>query len=152
MNFCTFWRLIFTKLTKFTAPKMVKLTVFALLEFTKLISHKIWMIEKSWNFHTVMYLCVSACHWCMLRITIITLHDCLIAINWITYWRGHFTATSHTWPTTLQPSRLACSPKRIILYIWMKPWSIDLNFASIFITLNTKNSFQQNFETAIWHF
>ena len=45
-NFCTFWRLIFTKLTKCRAPKMA---VFALLESQKLISHKIWVIEKPWN-------------------------------------------------------------------------------------------------------
>ena len=27
---------------------------FALLESPKLISRKIWVIEKSWNFHTVL--------------------------------------------------------------------------------------------------
>ena len=53
MHFCTFWRLKFTKWTKFTAPKMAKTASFALLESTKLISRKIWVIGKSWNFHTV---------------------------------------------------------------------------------------------------
>ena len=47
MNFCTFWRLIFTKLTKLLAPIMAKLAVFALLESQKLISRKIWVIEKA---------------------------------------------------------------------------------------------------------
>ena len=41
MNFCTFWRLKFTKWTKFTAPKMAKTTAFALLESSKLISRKL---------------------------------------------------------------------------------------------------------------
>ena len=54
-NFCTFWRLIFTQSTKFAAPKMAKMAVFTLLESEKLISHKIWVIEKSWNFHTVSF-------------------------------------------------------------------------------------------------
>ena len=51
MNFCTFWRLKFTKWTKCTAPKMAKMADFALLESSKLISCKFWMIQKSWNFH-----------------------------------------------------------------------------------------------------
>ena len=33
---------------------MAKMAVFELLESTKLISRKIWVIEKSWNFHTVV--------------------------------------------------------------------------------------------------
>ena len=53
MNFCTFWRLKFTKWTKFTALKMAKTAVFALLESPNLISRKFRVIEKSWNFHTV---------------------------------------------------------------------------------------------------
>ena len=32
---------------------MIKPADFALLESQKLISRKIWVIEKSWNFHTV---------------------------------------------------------------------------------------------------
>ena len=35
------------------APKMAKTSVLELLDSPKLISRKIWMIEKSWNFHTV---------------------------------------------------------------------------------------------------
>ena len=50
MNFCTFRRLIFTKLTKFSAPKMA---VLELIHSAKLISRKIWITAKSWNFHTV---------------------------------------------------------------------------------------------------
>ena len=53
-EFFPFWRLQFTKWTKFLAPKMAKMAVFALLESTKLISHKISVIQKSWNFHTVL--------------------------------------------------------------------------------------------------
>ena len=47
INFCTFWRL---KLAKFRAQKVA---VLGLLNFPKLISRKIWLTEKSWNFHTV---------------------------------------------------------------------------------------------------
>ena len=47
MKFCTFWRLKFIKLTKFWAPKWQKVTVLALLDSQKLISRKIWVIEKS---------------------------------------------------------------------------------------------------------
>ena len=43
-NFCTFWRLEFTKLTKFRVHKMAHLE---LLESQKLISRKLWVIEKS---------------------------------------------------------------------------------------------------------
>ena len=32
---------------------MWKMADFALQQSSKLISHKIWMIQKSWNFHTV---------------------------------------------------------------------------------------------------
>ena len=34
---------------------MAKMAVFALLESSKWISRKIWVIQKSWNFHTVYY-------------------------------------------------------------------------------------------------
>ena len=54
MNFCTFERLIFTKWTKFTAPKMAKTAVFALWESPKLISRKISVIQKYGDFHTVL--------------------------------------------------------------------------------------------------
>ena len=53
MKFCTFWRQEFTKLTIFKAPKMAQMTDLELLNSPKLISHKIWETEKSWNFHTV---------------------------------------------------------------------------------------------------
>ena len=53
VNFCTILRLKITKWTKFTAPKIAKTAVFALLNSTKLILHKIWVIEKFWTFHTV---------------------------------------------------------------------------------------------------
>ena len=38
---------------KIRAPKCVETADFALLESQKLISHKIWVIGKSWNFHIV---------------------------------------------------------------------------------------------------
>ena len=41
MNICTFWRLQFTKLTKFRAPKIAKKLVLELLDSPKLISRKI---------------------------------------------------------------------------------------------------------------
>ena len=53
MNFCTFWRLKCTKWTKFAAPKVAKMAVFALLKSTNSISRKISEIQKSWSFHTV---------------------------------------------------------------------------------------------------
>ena len=56
MNSCTFLGLKFTKETKFTAPKMTKLAVFALQDSSKLNSREIWLIQKSYNFHTVKYL------------------------------------------------------------------------------------------------
>ena len=62
MNFCTFRRLKFTRWTKYTAPKMAKTAVFALLEFTKLISRKISVIQKSWNFHAVDIV-ITCHHW-----------------------------------------------------------------------------------------
>ena len=43
----------FTKLAKFSAKKMVKTAVLQLLHSPKLISRKIWMTEKSWNFQNV---------------------------------------------------------------------------------------------------
>ena len=55
MNFCTFWKVKLTKLTKIRSPKFAKKAVFALQESSKLISRKIWVIEKSWNFHTVIH-------------------------------------------------------------------------------------------------
>jgi len=53
MNFCIFWRLEFTKSTKIRAPEIAKTAVLLLLDSPKLISRKIWMTEKTWNFHTV---------------------------------------------------------------------------------------------------
>ena len=41
---------------KFSATNCVKMTNFTLLEFPKLVSRKIRVIEKLWNFHTVLTL------------------------------------------------------------------------------------------------
>ena len=51
-----FWRLKYIKSTKFRTPKMAKWPVFELLNYPKLILHKIWMTEKSWNFHTMPFI------------------------------------------------------------------------------------------------
>ena len=53
MNFCIFWRLNFTKSIIFRAPKFVKIVVLELLDSPKLISRKIWVTDKSWNFSTL---------------------------------------------------------------------------------------------------
>ena len=57
INFCTFWRLQFNKLTNFRAPKMAKTAVLELLGSLQLISRKIWMTEKFCKFHTVLCMC-----------------------------------------------------------------------------------------------
>ena len=51
-EFCIFWRLQSTKLTKFRAPNMAKMAL-ELLNSPKLISRKIWVTEKFCNFHTI---------------------------------------------------------------------------------------------------
>ena len=50
-EFLHFLRDEFTKWKKFKAPKIAKMAVFALLKSTKLISRKIWVIQKSWKFY-----------------------------------------------------------------------------------------------------
>ena len=45
------------------SSKCVKMAVFRPPKFLKLISRKIWMIEKSWNFYTVL--------WCFVRFHVI---------------------------------------------------------------------------------
>ena len=55
MKFCSFWRLKFTKVTNFRAPKMAKAAFLDLQNSPKLISRKIWMTEKSWNFQDYSY-------------------------------------------------------------------------------------------------
>ena len=54
--FSAFWKYKNSQKLKFRASKCVKKADFALLQCPKLISRKIWMIEKSWNFHTVAYI------------------------------------------------------------------------------------------------
>ena len=53
MNFWALWMLKFTKLKNSELLKTAKTVVLELLYSQKLISHKIWMIEKSWNFDTM---------------------------------------------------------------------------------------------------
>ena len=53
MKFCIFWRLK-TKLTKSRTLKKAKISVWEFQDSPKLISHKVWVIWKSWNFHTVL--------------------------------------------------------------------------------------------------
>ena len=57
VNFCTFWSLELTKLTKLRVPKMAKNSIFRTPWYQKLISRKIWVTEKRRNFHTVQILC-----------------------------------------------------------------------------------------------
>ena len=57
MKFCSFWRLKFTKVTNFRAPKMAKAAFLDLQNSPKVISRKIWMTEKTWNFPTVLPQC-----------------------------------------------------------------------------------------------
>ena len=54
-NFYTFWKPIFTKLTKLRASKLAKTAVLEFQAFSSLISREIWMTEKSWNYHTVEF-------------------------------------------------------------------------------------------------
>ena len=46
-------RLKVAKTSKFRAAQMVKMAVFVGSKWPKLILHKIWMVELSWNFHIV---------------------------------------------------------------------------------------------------
>ena len=52
MLICTFWWPEIFLNIKFRASENAKMAVFHLPESLKLISRKIWMIQKSWNFHT----------------------------------------------------------------------------------------------------
>ena len=49
----TFWRLKFTKSTKFRASKMAKKEIVELQDSEKLISRKIWLLKQSYSFHTI---------------------------------------------------------------------------------------------------
>ena len=62
MKLCTFWRLKFTNFTKSRPSKKAKTTVLELLDSPKLISRKIWVIGKSWNFQTVNLIFLSYRH------------------------------------------------------------------------------------------
>ena len=56
VNFCIFWRLKCSKMIIIRTPKVTKMSDLQLLGRgpSKLVSRKIWMTEKSWNFHTVI--------------------------------------------------------------------------------------------------
>ena len=54
-------RLKFIKYPKLRALQMAKNAFLELPDSPKLISRKIWMLEKSWNFHTVMHLRSTRC-------------------------------------------------------------------------------------------
>ena len=54
MNFCTLWKLKMTKSQDSESPKLQKLVFSKLLGSQKLISHRIWVTEKCWNFNTVL--------------------------------------------------------------------------------------------------
>ena len=55
MNVCKFWRVTFIWYAKFRAPRMAKTAILELPDSPKLISRKIWVTEKNWNFHTVLW-------------------------------------------------------------------------------------------------
>ena len=86
MKFDTFWRLKFTKSTKFRAPKLAKTTVLQILDSQKLISRKIWVIGKSWNFHTVKSLCSKL----VLAIIAVGFYVSVLAGASIQTWRQSF--------------------------------------------------------------
>ena len=67
MIFCTFCRLNFTQATKFRSPKMVKTSNLELLDCPELISRKIWVTEKSWNYNLVKRKCGIVSVWCKFR-------------------------------------------------------------------------------------
>ena len=52
--FCPLWSVKLTKKSKLKVSKIEKRTFLELLHSSKLISRKIWMTEKSWNFHTAV--------------------------------------------------------------------------------------------------
>ena len=56
--------------------KKAKAAIFELLHSQKLISHKIWMIEKSRNFHTVILFCKIASHFVGFRCHYVPGWDC----------------------------------------------------------------------------
>ena len=55
VDFCTFSRLRFTKLSKFRVPKTTQTAVLELLDSPKLISRKIWMTEKSYEIEILAF-------------------------------------------------------------------------------------------------
>ena len=62
-EFFSFLRLKSTKWTKSTALEMAKLAIFALLPSSKLISCKIWTMEKSSNFPQMCTMSNFICQW-----------------------------------------------------------------------------------------
>ena len=46
MKFDTFWRLKFTKITKFKGPRIAKIAILELLDSPKLISLKNWVADN----------------------------------------------------------------------------------------------------------
>ena len=64
MNFFTFWRLIFTKLTIFIAPKMANIALFALKNQQNWF-HVNLNGRKFWNFNTVVDKSSNVFEWCL---------------------------------------------------------------------------------------
>ena len=52
-DFLTFQSVKFQKKSKFKAPKWMKWQFFTFWYLSKMVSHKILVAEKSWNFHTM---------------------------------------------------------------------------------------------------
>ena len=87
VNFCTFWELKLIQLTKPRAPKKAKTALLELLDCLKFISRKIWVTEKSWNFHTV---------WIK--------ETCYLILQFVNHKRSKLPAATriYHWATTLQ--------------------------------------------------
>ena len=62
-HFCTFWRHQIHQSTKIRTSKNAKMAEFQLPEYLKLISRNFWVIEKSWNFHTVNEIWMTEKSW-----------------------------------------------------------------------------------------
>ena len=94
MPFRQFLRLWIHEKIKFRASKCVRMADLALLELSKLISRKIWVIEKSWNFNTVKQCCQFWLH----RIGIDKLLIELATLTW--QWALHRPGSSITYLLT----------------------------------------------------
>ena len=87
---CNFRGLNFAKHVMYALGKSEtsKMTVFELLESSKLISRKIWLSKKCWNFHTELWM-QKKVNWQMKIFPNSSLYDFLINLvnNWVARWK-----------------------------------------------------------------